>query len=79
MSTAEEPRGAVTPRTDTVIIASAVALSLIGLLALALVVIVGVSGGTPSAALTWIGMLTIPAAFILLLVEFARAIARRRA
>lgn len=65
-------------RTDAIIVVTAVALSLIGLVALALVVIVGVSGGTPSGALTWIGMITIPVAFILLLVEFARAIGRRR-
>ncbi|WP_236864480.1 hypothetical protein [Brevibacterium daeguense] len=79
MSTAENSRSAGTPRADTVIIASAVALSLIGLLALVIVVIAGVSGSTPSVTLTWIGMLTIPAAFILLVVEFGRAIARRRA
>lgn len=65
-------------RTDAIIVATAVALSIIGLVALALVVIVGVSGGTPSGAFTWIGMITIPVAFILLLVEFARAIGRRR-
>lgn len=63
---------------DTIIVTSALLLSLSGLVALALVVVVGVSGGTPSAALTWIGMITLPAAFILMLMEFARSIARRR-
>ena len=69
---------AETGRADAIIVVTALALSLVGLVALALVVIVGVSGGTPSGALTWIGMITIPVAFLLLLVEFSRAIARRR-
>lgn len=64
--------------TDTVITATAVVLSIVGFVALALVVIVGVSGGTPSAVATWIGMITLPVAFLLLVVEFVRSIGRRR-
>ena len=64
--------------TDTVITATAVVLSIVGFAALALVVIVGVSVGTPSAVATWIGMITLPVAFLLLVVEFVRSIGRRR-
>lgn len=78
MSDAAANRSGERSRADVAIIGSAVGLSVIGLLAIAVVVIVGVAGATPSATLTWVGMISLPVAFILVLIEAGRAIARRR-
>ncbi|MYM19988.1 hypothetical protein GSY69_08420 [Brevibacterium sp. 5221] len=65
-------------RADAWLIGTAVALMSIGALALAAVVIVGVAGGVPSVALTWVGMIAPPIAFIVMVVAFVRLIGRRR-
>lgn len=61
------------------IMAVGVGLALIGGLAIVIVVVMGLAGAVPSRALTWIGMITLPVAFILMALEFVRMVLRRRA
>lgn len=71
------------PRTDRahvdVVTAIAVVLAVIGGLSIVVVVVAGLSSATPSPVLTWIGMIALPIAFILMAVQFVRMIRRRAA
>lgn len=63
---------------DTVIHAGAVICSVAGFLALAVVVIAGLTGHTVWSGLTTAAILIIPAGFVFLLIGLLRAVARRR-
>ncbi|MCQ9369093.1 hypothetical protein NQ038_03805 [Brevibacterium sp. 50QC2O2] len=66
-------------RVDAVMLGIGVVLAVIGGLSIVVVLIMALAGATPSRTLTWIGMITLPIAFILLMVEFLRLIRARRA
>lgn len=66
-----------TTRTDAWLIGAAVGFMAAGAIALIGVLVVGLTGGIPSATLTWVAMITPPIAFILMIVEFVRMVRER--
>lgn len=66
------------PRADRVLTLSAVVISLISVIALALTVMIGLAAPPSPPLFTWISLAGFPLAFILLVVVLLRAVQRRR-